>query len=217
MRIFPFCGYSGLFILHEFPTNIHHEKNGALAITIDNKEILTGSKNLSFIKNSIAVFSIAKTIGMKWEEIKYQIKSFNPPPGRCQVKKFDKITVIDDTYNANLVSCIAALEYLNAFSGKGRKVFVFGDMLELGELSTKQHLKVGEKCKELKLDLVYTFGDESKVTYNTLNGEIHKSHFNSKSNLISTLKNNLKPGDKVLFKGSRGMAMDNIISEVFKS
>ncbi len=206
--ITPDCDYSA---------DIHHEKNGALAITIDNKEILTGSKNLSFIKNSIAVFSIAKTIGMKWEEIKYQIKSFNPPPGRCQVKKFDKITVIDDTYNANLVSCIAALEYLNAFSGKGRKVFVFGDMLELGELSTKQHLKVGEKCKELKLDLVYTFGDESKVTYNTLNGETHKSHFNSKSNLISTLKNNLKPGDKVLFKGSRGMAMDNIISEVFKS
>ena len=201
----------------DYPADIHHGKNGALAITIDSKEILTGSKNLSFIKNSIAVFSIAKTIGMKCEEIKSQIKSFTPPAGRCQVKKFDKITVIDDTYNANLVSCMAALEYLKAFSGKGRKVFVFGDMLELGELSTKQHFKVGEKCKELNLDFVYTFGDESKVTHDALNGKIHNSHFNSKSNLISTLKQDLKPGDKVLFKGSRGMAMDNVISEVFRT
>jgi len=201
----------------DYSADIHHEENGTLSITIDNKDILTSSRNLSFIKNSIAVFSIAKTIGMKWEDIKFQIKSFKPPSGRCQVKKFDKITVIDDTYNANLVSCIAALEYLNAFSDNGRKIFVFGDMLELGELSTKQHLKVGEKCKELNLDFVYTFGDESKVTHDVLSGKSRKSHFNSKLNLISKLKQDLKPGDKVLFKGSRGMEMDNIISEVFKT
>ena len=179
--------------------------------------MITISRNLSFIKNCIAVYSIAKTLGMKSERIKFQIKSFQTPPGRCQVKIFDEITVIDDTYNANLVSCIAALEYLKAFSKKGRKIFVFGDMLELGKLSTKQHFKVGEKCSELNLDLVYTFGAESKVTNDALPSRIHNSHFDSKSNLISKLKKDLKPGDNVLFKGSRGMAMDNIISEVFRT
>tara|TARA_S200000501_G_scaffold228577_1_gene214351 strand:+ start:5 stop:1345 length:1341 start_codon:yes stop_codon:yes gene_type:complete len=201
----------------DFYANIQNQKNGKMTVKIDNKEILTISRNLSFIKNCIAVYAIAKTLGMEPERIKFQIKSFQTPPGRCQVKIFDKITVIDDTYNANLVSCIAALEYLKAFSRKGRKVFVFGDMLELGKLSTKQHIKVGEKCSELNLDLVYTFGTESKVTNNALSSRIHNSHFDSKSNLISKLKKDLKPGDNVLFKGSRGMAMDNIISEVFRT
>ena len=90
-------------------------------------------------------------------------------------------------------------------------------MLELGELSKKEHFKVGEKCKDLNLDLVYTFGIESKVTNSVLIGSIQNSHFVSRSNLISKLKQNLIPGDQVLFKGSRGMAMENIISEVFKT
>ena len=88
-------------------------------------------------------------------------------------------------------------------------------MLELGELSKQQHLKVGEKCKELNLDFVYTYGNETKVTCKALNNKILHSHFDSKSNLVSKLKKDLIPGDKILFKGSRGMAMDTIISEVF--
>lgn len=201
----------------DFLADIRREKNRNLSIAINNKKILSASKNLSFIKNSIAVFSVAKTFGIKTKEIKSQLKSFSPPSGRCQIKNFDKITVIDDTYNANLVSCMAALEYLKALNVGGRKIFVFGDMLELGELSKKEHFKVGEKCKDLNLDLVYTFGIESKVTNSVLIGSIQNSHFVSRSNLISKLKQTLIPGDQVLFKGSRGMAMENIISEVFKT
>lgn len=199
----------------DYPADIHHEKNGNLTITIDSKEISTSSKNLSFIKNSIPVFSVANTMGINWKDIRTQIQSFKPPSGRCQIKKFDDVTVIDDTYNANLVSCLAALDYLKAFSDNGRKIFVFGDMLELGELSKQQHLTVGEKCKELNLDFVYTYGNETKATSKALNNKILHSHFDSKSNLVSKLKKDLMPGDKILFKGSRGMAMDTIISEVF--
>ena len=61
-------------------------------------------------------------------------------------------------------------------------------MLELGELSRKEHFRVGEKCKDLNLDLVYTFGIESKVTNSVLIGNIQNSHFVSRSNLISKLR-----------------------------
>ena len=74
------------------------------------------------------------------------MKSFLPPKGRCYVTKINDITIIDDTYNANLTSTLAALEYLNAFSNDGRKIFVFGDMLELGKASKDQHSEVGMKC-----------------------------------------------------------------------
>ena len=53
--------------------------------------------------------------------------------------------IIDDTYNANLDSTLAAIDYLTAFSGYGKRIFVFGDMLELGDLSKEQHHKSRKK------------------------------------------------------------------------
>ena len=86
------------------------------------------------------------TLGLNAKSINQRLKSFLPPKGRCYVTKINEITIIDDTYNANLTSTIAALEYLNAFSNDGRKIFVFGDMLELGKASKDQHSEVGMKC-----------------------------------------------------------------------
>ena len=199
----------------DFPADIHHEKDGSLTLTVDTHEIPIGSRNLSFVQNSIAVSAIAVSLAVDWENVISQINSFSPPKGRCQVKKFDTITVIDDTYNANLSSCLAALDYLKAFSGNGRRIFVFGDMFELGDSSADQHMKVGYKCTEIELDQVFTIGNDTKYTDSVLNGNIKSAHFETPAGLIAALKNSLRTGDKVLFKGSRGMAMEKIIEGVF--
>ncbi len=201
----------------DFPADIHQENDGTLILILDTHEIATGTMNLSFVKNCIAVSSIAVTLGVKWEEIIGKIQSFTPPPGRCQVKQLVGITVIDDTYNANLVSSLAALDYLKAFSGNGRKIFVFGDMFELGETAPEQHVKVGEKCNEIKIDGVFTIGENAIHTDSAINGGIEHRHFSSPADLIRSLKKNLHAGDKVLFKGSRGMAMERIIERVFEN
>ena len=199
----------------DFPADIHHENNGSLTLIVDTHEIPTGSRNLSFVQNSIAVSAIAVSLGVDWENIIIQISSFSPPEGRCEVKKFDEITVIDDTYNANLSSCLAALDYLKAFSGNGRRIFVFGDMFELGDASAEQHMKVGHKCTEIELDHVFTIGNDTKYTDSVLNSNINSAHFETPAELITKLKNSFHAGDKVLFKGSRGMAMEKIIEGVF--
>lgn len=200
----------------DFPADIFQEKNGTLTLILDAKEIPTNSHNLSFLKNSIAASTIAVELGVGWNNIINQLQSFSPPPGRCNVEQINNITIIDDTYNANMTSSIAALDYLKAFSGDGRKIFVFGDMLELGNSSTEQHRKVGEKCNELSLDVVLTFGENTIHTNSAIQNGINHVHFNSKKKLIKSLKKMITPGDKILFKGSRGMAMESIISGVFK-
>ena len=199
----------------DFPADIHHENDGFLTLTVETYEIATESQNLSFAKNSIAVTSIAISLDIDWTDVISKISSFSPPEGRCKVKKFDAITVIDDTYNANLSSCIAALDYLKAFSGNGRRIFVFGDMFELGNATEDQHKKVGYKCTEIELDLVYTIGNNTKYTDYVVNRNIKSAHFEKPQELIDKLKNTLQAGDKVLFKGSRGMAMEKIIEGVF--
>ena len=200
----------------DFPADISQEKDGTLTLILDTNEIRTNSHNFSFLKNCIAVSAVSITLGLNAKTINERLKSFLPPKGRCFVTIKNEITIIDDTYNANLTSTIAALEYLNAFSNDGRKIFVFGDMLELGKASKDQHAEVGLKCSYLKIDIVYTIGNHTIFTDSMISNNIVHKHFKNKNVLIETLKNTIQKNDKILFKGSRSMRMDDIINEVFK-
>ena len=199
----------------DFPADIFQEKDGTLTLILDTHEIKTNSHNLSFLKNCIAISAIAITLGVNAKSLNKRLKSFLPPKGRCFVSNINDITIIDDTYNANLTSSLAALEYLNAFSNDGRKIFVFGDMLELGDASEKQHAEVGMKCSSLEIDIVYTIGKQTVFTNSSINDKIFHKHFESRELLIQTLKKTIKKNDKILFKGSRSMQMDKIIEKVF--
>ena len=201
----------------DFPVDIHHDDDGSILLTIDAQEIKTKSKNLSFVKNIIAVSAVAVTLDIEWELLQERILTFKPPKGRCKVLTYNSITIIDDTYNANLESCVAAIDYLMAFTGSGRKILVLGDMLELGVASTQQHEKLGSKCSEANLDAVFTIGKETMSTQSVINGVPINLHYHNSDDLISSLKSQLKDNDKVLFKGSRGMKMEKIISGVFEA
>ena len=155
----------------DFPADIFQEEDGTLTLILNTSEIKTNSQNFSFLKNCIATSVIAETLGVNANSINKRLKSFLPPKGRCFVSKVNEITIIDDTYNANLMSTLAALEYLNAFSNDGRKIFVFGDMLELGKESKRQHIEVGKKCSFLNIDIVYTFGEQTIFTNSILNSD----------------------------------------------
>ena len=195
----------------DYPADIHHEKDGTITLTVDAEEIPTHSVNLTFAKNVIACVAISRTLGLSWGEIRENVASFQPPKGRCEVKNNGMITIIDDTYNANLESTVAAIDYLKAFSGNGQRIFVFGDMFELGDLSQDQHRRVGEKCNEAELSAVFTIGEETVTTDAIITySELHK-HFDNKDDLLTSLKSIVKDGDKVLVKGSRGMKMETIV------
>ncbi len=201
----------------DYPADIHHDKDGSIILTIDANEIKTKSKNLSFAKNIIAATAVCISLDIKWKILQERILTFSPPEGRCKVLTFNSITVIDDTYNANLESCTAAIDYLIAFSGSGRNILVLGDMLELGSASRKQHEKLGLKCSKAKVDAVFTIGDEAFSTQASITDIPINLHFNNPNELIKSLKFHLQTNDKVLFKGSRGMKMEKIITGVFKA
>ena len=153
-------------------------------------------------------------LDLQWQEIGERIKSFQPPKGRCEVINNGSFTIIDDTYNANLESTIAAIDYLQAFSGNGQRIFVFGDMFELGDSSLEQHRNVGEKCNEAALSAVLTVGQETIATDRAITNTAFHRHFDNKDDLLSSLKNIVNKGDKVLVKGSRGMQMETIVKAI---
>ena len=92
-----------------FSADISKEQDGTLTLILNTNIIPTFSYNLSFLKNLLAVSSIAISLGLSWSDLTKQVKTFSPPFGRCKVYKKDGVTIIDDTYNANLTSSLAAL------------------------------------------------------------------------------------------------------------
>lgn len=200
----------------DYPADIHTEDDGTLSLTISTEDIFTGSSNFSFAKNIIACAAIADTLNISWDLFRDRISTFQPPPGRCEIKKSKNMTFIDDTYNANVESTIAAIDYLTGFSGNGRRILIFGDMFELGDESKNQHIKVGQKCIESNLDYVFTVGTETLATHKSITNGPKNIHFETKEDLIKELKTEITDGDKILVKGSRGMAMETIIETLMK-
>jgi len=200
----------------DYPADIHTEDDGTLSLTISTEDIFTGSSNFSFAKNIIACAAIADTLNISWDLFRDRISTFQPPPGRCEIKKSKNMTFIDDTYNANVESTIAAIDYLTGFSGNGRRILIFGDMFELGDESKNQHIKVGQKCIESNLDYVFTVGTETLATHESITNGPKNMHFETKEDLIKELRTEITDGDKILVKGSRGMAMETIIETLMK-
>jgi len=199
-----------------FSADYYREEDGNIILIVNTNELNLGSQNIVFAKNVLAASTIANTFGIDWDTIQQQISSFNPTYGRSVITKQNDITVIDDTYNANYTSTLAALENLEQLPSKGRKVFVFGSMAELGDHSEEYHRKVGIKCSELGLSAVFVIGSDTLATINELKNISVCEHFMNKDDLTTRLKIFLKKGDTVLFKGSRSMEIEKIIQEVFK-
>ena len=93
------------------------------------------------IGNALAAVAAGLALGMPLEELREGVERFSPAAGRMQVRRGAHFTVLDDTYNANPTSVMAAIDVLER--APGRRVCVLGDMLELGAQTEEFHEVVG--------------------------------------------------------------------------
>lgn len=165
----------------------------------------------------ISILSIQKSI-LKYKSLDKRQCIFENVKVKNNGSRALTINVIDDTYNANPDSMINAINVLNIYcKGKnGRKVAVLGDMLELGEVSKELHLKLGEYAAKNKLDMLLTIGEEAKniaLGAEKVNKDIKTQSFENNIEAYKFLKSHLQNGDNIIFKGSRGMHIDEIVSK----
>ena len=171
------------------------------------------------INNCLAAFAVCHALGHDISAVTDAMASFKLPPMRMEQQHIGKITVINDAYNANPESVRAALRYFNELPVAGKKVFVCGDMLELGSESPQLHREIGELVARLHIDVLWTVGDRA--------GEIAKGaklagmpeervvNFHNVTDISISEAGRIRENDTVLIKGSRGMQMENIV-EKFK-
>ena len=129
--------------------------------------------------------------------------------GRQEIFEKNGYTIIKDCYNAGPESMAAALRVLG--NKPGRHVAVLGDMLELGVCTQAEHYKIGRIAAE-QADILLAYGENSvRVLNGALTGGMPQTKaraFTDRERLVAVLKQMAKPGDVILFKGSRGMRME---------
>ena len=182
--------------------------------SVDNLQPRNNSK--IFIKNVEIASHISNEVlkDFNGSDLKVEslLDSFEMPSGRGDVLSINNIKIIDDSYNANPESVKAALDHLNSFNGH-RKLFVFGDMKELGDNEVNLHTKIGQYA-EGKTDIILTVGKLAENAQSNSNNFALSLHFNDNISLLEKLTELLKDGDIILIKGSRSMQLDQLINEL---
>lgn len=186
-------------------------------------EISYGKKRFTVKTNLLATYAanlcasvtaVALHFNLSQTKIKQALERYQTHSKRMQIETLSGgITVINDTYNANPESFIAALETLKAIPTKGRKFIVAGDMLELGRTSTREHAALGKAMKTYKLRGYLFTGKAMKHAHKALQSK-YAFHFKTKNQIAHVLRQVLKKGDVVLVKGSRGMKMEEVIKQL---
>jgi UDP-N-acetylmuramoyl-tripeptide--D-alanyl-D-alanine ligase len=171
---------------------------------------LPGAFNL---KNAFSAIAIAREIPLSDESIIKGLESIKPLFGRGEIFFDGKVTVIRDCYNSNPESIVAAVEFCDTLVWQGRKIYVIGSMLELGEKSEDAHARMGQILALSRADKVFLFGAETEVAAAVLSSRKVSCFFTNEMNdLITALDSYVIPGDLVLLKGSRGCALEQLSS-----
>lgn len=190
--------------------------NHGLEFSVNNKcFIKLDSCGKNNIYNALIAVAVARVFGMDYKEIALRISKFKFPKGRLNIIKLKQVKFLDDTYNANPLSLKAALEAVKNINVEGRKIFVMGDMLELGDSKESLHSGFGRDIAQI-CDIFISVGNLSKLAAQAakVSGLNVENIYSCRDSLEARelLFNKVSPDkdDIVLVKGSRGMKMEEI-------
>lgn len=175
----------------------------------DNVKVKLGLIGKHNVSNALAAVTAATELGLGLQDAALVLEKARPlSEHRLAVREIESdITVIDDSYNANLDSMrsgIKTLQTLAQAKRRGRTVAVLGEMLELGADSAEHHRLVGEACLEAKIAVVITVGEQAKPIYTMVSDHAEAQHVENADKALRVVRQVVSPGDTVLIKGSNG-------------
>lgn len=172
--------------------------------------------NHSQIENLFAAILVVQHLGFKNHEIQDALKKIKPLSGRGEIKKVKQFTTIDETYNSNPEALNKTLSWIDR-EYTDQKIAVIGDMLELGDDERHFHLKAGEYFSTLSYDYLITVGERArKIAEGARKQGFENSRissFDQSRDAGVFLKSIARPGCVILFKGSRGIRLEEALQE----
>ncbi|TET54637.1 MAG: UDP-N-acetylmuramoyl-tripeptide--D-alanyl-D-alanine ligase [Actinobacteria bacterium] len=191
--------------------NLHH-KNNQLRVKLP-------VAGIHQALNASCAASVALELGISLDDVKEGLQKAKLSTNRMEINKVNGLFVINDSYNASPASMAAALDVLKGIKAK-RKIAVLGDMLELGDLATQEHEKIGQRVVKAKIDELLTVGPLAKnIAEAAIEAGMEESDvksFKDASELKNEIISYLKDGDAILIKASRALKLDEIVNYLQK-
>ena len=167
------------------------------------------------IYNALAAAAVGYRLGLSMEEVNKGLEGTVPMPGRMEILTLPGgVHLINDSYNANPGSMALAIDTLGSLKGNGRGILILGDMLELGEHAESAHRELGILVTRAGTARLYATGGFARVVAEGARGagmDPGRIFIGSHDEIVEAVKGHLGPGDWILVKGSRLMAMEKVI------
>lgn len=196
------------------------QKDGGMEFTVEamghNFRVFVPQEGRHTVYNALAAIAVGLLQGVEPDVIVRQLGLFHNTGMRQRVFEENGCTIIDDCYNAGPESMEAALNVLKEHKCEGRRIAVLGDMLELGTRAMAEHYRVG-RLAAAAADVILAYGKHSEriITGAVTGGMSTKNavHYDDQSEMAQALARAARPGDVLLFKGSRGVKMERVMKE----
>ncbi len=203
-------------------SNINDYGEDGIEFTIEHKEAVQNFRlNVPGRHNAYnGALAVAAGVlcGITMEEAARGLQKLEITEKRLNIKGKNGMKVIDDTYNASPDSMKAAIDVLKATKGF-RKIAILADMFELGENAADFHMGVGKYAAESGIDLLIAVGSQAKYYAEgakEILGEDKIHYYDTKELLMGDIGSMISSGDVILLKGSRGMAMDQVVKNIME-
>jgi UDP-N-acetylmuramoyl-tripeptide--D-alanyl-D-alanine ligase len=164
------------------------------------------------IYNALAAVAIAVDRGLSLEEAAAALASLKPSDKRGQVLEIAGATVINDCYNSNPKALDSVVDALAGMEGNGRRIVVAGEMLELGPATEELHRSAGEHLADKKIDILIGVRGAAEHIVNAASARGVRAEFVDTPEAAGEwLAREVKPGDLVLLKASRGVKLEKAL------
>lgn len=175
-------------------------------------ELAVPAFGMHLVYAAMEAAAVGFILGLTDDQIAEGVASYEVVGRRGAVTVTDKLSLVDDSYNANPDSMREAINSLCLLPG--RHVCILGDMLELGPDEAELHRQLGQLLREKAVDLVLCTGELCRNMLPELGDTCR--HFSTKAELIDSLKTYIRPGDQVLVKASRGIGLEEVAEALKK-
>jgi len=206
----PYKTFSSTSLSADLFVTVRKEK---LVVMEEGREICFQNPHLPdhLLSNLAAALLAARHLGVSWEQIETAIAKLKLPPKRMEWVEKSGVRFLNDCYNANMLSTKGALQSFG--KENGRKIFVFGEIRELGDFSAHCHEELGNFSLD-HADLLFALGDDAALLHQVWQEKGKESyHFLCKQELAELLKKTVKEGDVILLKGSKPHGLWTLLEE----
>ncbi|API50924.1 UDP-N-acetylmuramoylalanyl-D-glutamyl-2, 6-diaminopimelate--D-alanyl-D-alanine ligase [Rhizobium leguminosarum] len=196
------------------------DENSTLWLTIGGEtlEVALGAPGRHIAENALAALGVVRIVGGDMQKAIEALATLRPEKGRGKRHRLviggGSFTLIDESYNANPASMRAAIALLAASepTGRGRRVAVLGDMLEMGDYAQKVHTDLAVPLLAAGIEHVWLAGAEMAALKESLPESVHVEYRENSRELTDYVLNSVAPGDVLMVKSSLGIAFGKIVA-----